>query len=153
FAGRSIQRNYGAPRSRRRIHHAIDEERRSFEHVLRPWPERVGLESPRDFELIEIFGVDPVQGRIACIAQIAAGSAPLAACCSGVRRGRQYHPDGEKTRGEITEKLHWEHRQNYIPRGRCAHRVWRGLDRAQPTGPGCSCGTLAVEWMCRMRLE
>src|SRR5439155_5951663 len=50
LAGLAVERDDRSPRAAGRVQHAVDSDRRLFELVLRTRSERVGLESPRDFE-------------------------------------------------------------------------------------------------------
>ncbi len=54
LARRRIQRHHGPPRPGRRDRAAIDHQRRTFELEFGPRTKRVGLEPPRDFELVEV---------------------------------------------------------------------------------------------------
>ena len=73
----------------------LDHQRRRLEVELRPRAERVGLEPPGDFELVEVVRVDLIERRVARVAEIAAVGPPLA-----VRRAvlRKRSDDERRTR-------------------------------------------------------
>jgi len=58
LAGFPVKGNHRSPRAPGRVQHAIDRERRAFELVFRTRSKHIGLEPPRDFELIEVRGID-----------------------------------------------------------------------------------------------
>src|SRR5438552_3906377 len=65
-----IERNYAAPRSGRRVHHAIDHQRRSFQLEFGAIPDVVGLEAPSDFETAEVGAVDLVERPVPAAREI-----------------------------------------------------------------------------------
>ena len=63
LAGLRVERHDRAARAAGRVEHALDHQRRAFELVLGTRAEVVGLEAPGDFELVEVGGVDLIEGR------------------------------------------------------------------------------------------
>jgi len=61
LAGCAVERHHGAPRPRRRIDHAFDHQRRRLELILGSRAQAVGLEPPRDLELVEVRAVDLIE--------------------------------------------------------------------------------------------
>jgi hypothetical protein len=61
LAGPGIQRDHCAPAAGRRIEDAVHHERRRLQVELGLRPHVVGLEAPRDFEALEVAGVDLVE--------------------------------------------------------------------------------------------
>ena len=78
LAGRRVECHDRAARPGRRIHDALDHQRRRLELVLRPWSEALGLEAPGDFQLAEVVGVDLIERRVARVAEVGAVGRPLA---------------------------------------------------------------------------
>ena len=78
LAGRRIQRHDRAPRAAGGIQHAFHHQRRGLKLEFRQRTEMIGLESPGDFELVEVIGVDLIERRVARAPQIAAVGSPLA---------------------------------------------------------------------------
>jgi len=74
-----IERDNRPAGARGRIQHALHHERRAFELELGERAEVVRLESPRDFELVEVRGVDLIERRVARPFQIGVVGGPLAA--------------------------------------------------------------------------
>ena len=64
LAGLAVERDDRSARAAGRIEHALDRERRPFELVFGPRTEVVGLEAPRDLELVEVRRVDLIERRI-----------------------------------------------------------------------------------------
>ena len=64
FTGASVERDDGSACARGRIEHASDRERSAFELELGARAEVVGLEAPRDLELVEVGRVDLIERRI-----------------------------------------------------------------------------------------
>src|SRR5262249_32495034 len=83
----------------RRVDRAVDRERRPFELELGSRAEVVGLEPPRDFELIEVAGVDLIERRVARPLHVRRVVGPVA-----LRAARRIRlpgdPDVEARRGE-----------------------------------------------------
>src|SRR5262245_46402248 len=84
FARSRVQRHYGSTRSGCGINYPVYHERCGLQVVLRCLPEIVGLETPRDFELIEIVCSDLVQRRVVRVPEIAAVGSPLAVLRPGL---------------------------------------------------------------------
>ena len=72
FSGGGIERDDRTPCAGSRVDHAVDHQRRAFELELGAIAEAIGLETPRDFELAEVGGVDLIERFVAVAAQIAA---------------------------------------------------------------------------------
>ena len=77
LAGCRVECDHGAARAGRGVDDAVDHQRRALEVELGPGSERVGLEAPRDLELVEVVFVDLIERRVACVRQIAAIRGPL----------------------------------------------------------------------------
>ena len=79
----------------RREDPAVDHQRRRLEVVFRPRAQAVGLEPPRDLEVVEVVAVDLVERRVAGVAEIAAIGRPFAVARAGLpcqgRRRRTTH--------------------------------------------------------------
>ena len=82
FAGRGVERDHRASRAGGREQPPVDHQRRRLELEFRPRAETIGLESPGDFELAEVPGVDLIEGGIARVAEIAAVGGPFAVVAS-----------------------------------------------------------------------
>ena len=78
FPGGRIDRNNIAPRASRGVEDPVRHQRRAFEIVFGKRAERDGFESPGQFELIEIGGVDLAEGRVSGMAGVAAVGVPFA---------------------------------------------------------------------------
>ncbi len=87
FAGLGVERNHRAPRAGGRVEHAPDHDRRAFEFVFRIGPEIVGLEPPRDLQLVEVGCIDLIERRIAAEAQVSAIAWPFAVLGRGLTLG------------------------------------------------------------------
>ena len=78
-----VERHHRAARAAGRVEHAANHQRRAFELELGARAQAVGLEPPRDFELVEVVGVDLIEGRVLRAAEIGGVVRPLAV----LRRG------------------------------------------------------------------
>src|SRR5437667_8345691 len=72
----------------------------AFEFVLRPVAEIVGLDAPSNFQIVEVAGVDLVQGPIATSCQISGVGRPLGVLGSKLRRASSRKQDGRSDRTE-----------------------------------------------------
>ena len=79
-----IQGNGGPPGPCGRVDDTLDHQRRSFQLVLGTRAEGIGLEAPRHFEIVKIFGVDLVQRRVLASRQIGGVLGPLTVCRAGL---------------------------------------------------------------------
>ena len=95
LTGPGIEGHHRAPRARGRVERAADHERCAFQLELGSAAKIVGLESPRDFELIEVGGGDLVERRIARAAGVAGVLRPFA-----VARARQTRLTGDPHGGQ-----------------------------------------------------
>ena len=77
FAGRGVERDRRPPRSRGGIQHAVDHQRRSFQLELGTIADALGLEVPRDLELVEVRRVDLIQRPVPRPGKIRAMRRPL----------------------------------------------------------------------------
>src|SRR6516225_6983206 len=106
LAGLRIERDHGTPGAARGVDDAIDHERRAFQFVLRERAEVVGLEAPRNLELIEVrpfnlverpVPASPYVSRIGCpLGVLLVPNAPLAGRRTGspgLSRRRRSHPN------------------------------------------------------------
>ena len=78
LAGPAVERDDRAARAGGRVEHALDRERRAFELVLGARAEVVGLEAPRDLELVEVGGVDLIERRVPGAAHVGRVVGPVA---------------------------------------------------------------------------
>src|SRR5262245_16633015 len=81
----------------------MSHQRRRFEIELRPRTEVLGLESPRDLELVEIAGIDLVERRVAGVGEIAAIRCPLAVLRARLALDGERRPDQQTHKREETE--------------------------------------------------
>src|SRR5207253_2419459 len=88
-----IECDNGTPRSRSRVHNAVDHQRRSFELILRPRAEIVGFKGPGDSKFVEIRSVDLVQRRVMRVSKISAVCLPLSILGSGLCEQRAREQD------------------------------------------------------------
>src|SRR5207237_9704575 len=65
LAGLAVEGDHRAARAAGGVEDAFDRQRRPFELELGTRSEIVGLEPPRDLELIEVAGVDLIERRVA----------------------------------------------------------------------------------------
>ena len=79
LAGGRVEGHRGPARARRRVEHAADHERGRLEDVLGARAEVPGAEAPRQLEVAEVPGVDPVQRGVAGVAEVSAVGGPFAA--------------------------------------------------------------------------
>ena len=77
FAGGGIHCDDRTPRPGRRVENAVHHQRRPFEFVFRAVAEIVGLDAPRDFEVVEVGGVDLVERPVARAREIGGVRRPL----------------------------------------------------------------------------
>src|SRR6185295_20142605 len=59
-----VEGNHRSARSRGRIENSIDHQRRTFQAKLRARTEVIGLETPGDFQLVEVRRVDLIQRAV-----------------------------------------------------------------------------------------
>ena len=85
LAGGRVERNHGPPRSRCSVDFPFHHQGRGFVLILGSGPQKIGLEAPGDFEIIEVTGVDTVQRSISCAPQITTVGAPLAVFRAALR--------------------------------------------------------------------
>ncbi len=78
FAGRCVERDNRPSSAGRRVEHPTDHQRRAFELVFGAGAETIGLEAPRDLEVLEVLRRDLVEWRIAAAARVARVAWPLA---------------------------------------------------------------------------
>ena len=71
FAGSRVERNHGPPRSRCGVDFPFHHEGRGFVLILGSGPQKIGLETPGDFKIIEVTGVDTVERSVSCASKIA----------------------------------------------------------------------------------
>ena len=95
FAGGAVQADHVAARTGGAIQLALDEQRRAFIDIFRPRPQRIGLEPPRDFEVVEISGIDLVQRRVTRIGKIIGVIAPFRVWRVAARTPRRLRPPGQ----------------------------------------------------------
>ena len=84
LAGDGVERDDGAARAGGGVDDAVDHQRRRLEVELGARAERVGLEAPRDLELVEVVFGDLVERRVPCAGQVAAVGRPLGALRLGL---------------------------------------------------------------------
>ena len=89
FAGGGIERHHGAARAGGGVEDAVRHQRRAFQVVFGARAEVLGLEMPREFELIEVRGVDLIERRVAGVAGVAAVAAPFAVLRAGLSERRE----------------------------------------------------------------
>ena len=77
FACLGIERDYGTSRAGRRVEHAIHHQGRGLEVTLGPRTEVIGVESPGQVQIAEIFCRDLVERRVALVGEVAAIRRPL----------------------------------------------------------------------------
>src|SRR5689334_2177297 len=78
FARRGIERDHGATRAGGHVDDAVDHQRRRLVVVLGPSAQLIGLEAPRDFELVEVVLGDLIERRVPRVPKIAAVGGPFA---------------------------------------------------------------------------
>ena len=78
LARRRVRRNRRPPQPGRRVHDAVDHQRRRLEVVLRRRAEVVRLQPPGHLQLVEVPGRDLVERRVARVRDVAAVAPPLA---------------------------------------------------------------------------
>src|SRR5690606_462180 len=61
----------------RRVQHAVHVERSGRIERIGPRTEEIGAQAPGDLEILEVLGIDLLEGRIAVACQVAAVSRPL----------------------------------------------------------------------------
>ena len=83
----SVERDDRSPRAAGRVENAFDRERRAFELVLGPRAQVVGLEPPRDLELVEVARVDLVERRVARAVHVGRVVRPVAVLRRGLTGG------------------------------------------------------------------
>ena len=98
LAGGGVERDDGSPRAAGRVEHALDHERRRLQVELRPRPEVVHLEAPRDLERAEVGGGDLIEWSVPGVAKVAAIGRPLAA--ADARLAGQCHGHPAQRSGE-----------------------------------------------------
>ena len=96
LAGPAVERDDRAARAGGGVEHAFDRERRAFELELGARAEVVGLEPPRDFELVEVGGVDLIERRVLRAAHVGGVVRPVA-----VLRARHAGRPGRTVRAVI----------------------------------------------------
>ena len=108
LSGGGIERHDRAPGAGRRIHAAVDHQRRRFEIHLRPRAEVVGLETPGDFEVAEVRRGDPIERRVPRVTEIAAVGRPFALVRAGLSPQRARGPEqrGEQRNGQSHSGFH-----------------------------------------------
>src|SRR5262249_2121917 len=79
LAGGGVERGDGAARPGSAVDDAVDHQRRALEVEFGTRAEGVGLEPPRDFELVEVIFGDLVERRVSRAREIAAVGGPLGA--------------------------------------------------------------------------
>ena len=99
------------------VHNTADHQRRRLEPVLRLRPEVVGLESPRNLEVIEVTAVDLVERRVACVGEIRSVARPLPI-------GRRLLPM-DRHEGEQTRDGYPPHRHMCSPRTMASYGTGR----------------------------
>ena len=128
-----IERHHRAPRSGGRIEPAVDHERGGFEHEFGPRAERVRLEAPGDFELVEVGCVDLAERGVARVSEISSVTPPLAVLRSGLGTGGRHREKADHGRNYEQSRHHTNLRmrpQSYISWCAVNNRpVWRGLAR------------------------
>src|SRR5262249_16938986 len=99
FSGCGIERENRAAASAGCVEDAADHQRRSLVLILRTRAKAVGLEPPRDLELVEVGRVDLIGWGVCGTARVAGVAAPFAAFCAGLRverrRETEQGDDGE----------------------------------------------------------
>ena len=118
LAGAGVERDDRAARAGGRVDDAVDHQRRRLEVELGTRAERVGLEPPRDFELVEVVFVDLIERRIAGAGEIAAVGGPLAGFASTGRTRRHIAPARGRRRPirtAMTRRSSLNHGRHHIP--------------------------------------
>ena len=77
LAGRCVERDGGAPCAGGGVDDAVHHQRRPLVVELGPRAERVGLEAPRDLELVEVLRGDLIERRVARARKVAAIGGPF----------------------------------------------------------------------------
>ncbi len=80
LASCSVQGNDRAACSCRGVEHSTYHQGCGFEAIFRRRPEVICLESPSQLKLIEVAGIDLLEGRIACVAEVTTVGGPLGIC-------------------------------------------------------------------------
>ena len=100
----AVERDDRPPRSRRRVEHASDRERRPFELELGTRAEVVGLEPPGDLQLVEVRRVDLIERRVLRPVHVGGVMRPVAVFGAGevalARRAHRHPGDAERQRGQ-----------------------------------------------------
>ena len=101
LAALRIERDDRSASAAGRVEHAADHQRRAFELVFGPRPEAVGLEAPRDFELVEVARVDLIERRVLRAAKIGGVVRPLTVAASTARESTDpmFPPKARECRG------------------------------------------------------
>src|SRR5262245_20120889 len=111
FTTLRVEGNNGSARATRCIEDTANHERRAFQFVLGPGSETVGLEPPRDFELVEVARVDLIERRVLRAAKVTGVVRPLTVACRRRRRRltRGSHRKPQSAEGRYHERgsLHW----------------------------------------------
>src|SRR6185503_9663440 len=87
-----VERDDGAAGARRRVDDPARHQRSGFEVELGPRTEVLGLEPPRDLELVEIVRVDLVERGVPGVGEIAAVGRPLPVFRAGLAGDGQRRP-------------------------------------------------------------
>jgi hypothetical protein len=123
LAGAAVERDHRAARAGGGVEHAADGERRPFQLELRARAEIIGLEAPRDLELVEVRRVDLIERRVFRAVYIRRVVRPVA-----VLRARDA--------GRLTGKLETRNKDKRDERqrrsqGRSCHRWFSGKGKGR----------------------
>ena len=104
LAGHRVERDDGAAGAGGGVDGAVDHQRRHLEIELGARAHRVGLEAPRDLELVEVVFVNLIERRVSCARQVAAvgrpfGASRLRLTAQARGRARRVTPSGRSARG------------------------------------------------------
>ena len=92
-------RDDGASRSRGRVQDAVGHQWRRLQICFRPRTDAFGLETPGDFELIEIDSVDLIDRRVVGVCKVCAVTTLLDVFRPGLSGDSQKHQHQQKSRG------------------------------------------------------
>src|SRR5579883_1286663 len=78
LAGSAVQGDHGTARAARSVQGSIDRQRCAFQLVFWSRPEVISLKAPRYFQLVEVRGIDLIEGHILAALQVGGVVRPIA---------------------------------------------------------------------------